>query len=233
MSVNLSPDACPGGTAYTIRPGDAFYNLASRFGTTVAALQAANPGVNPGNLVIGQTICIPVAVAPGPCPGGFSYTVLAGETLYGIAGRYGIAVQALLAANPGVHPEGLRVGQRICIPAGPRVEPCPGRPYTIQAGDTFIGIARRFGYPLDALLAINPGLDPDRLQVGQTVCLPPAPGGGPFPCYGGTIYRVRPGDTLYAIARRYGLTPQQLLAANPDLRDPNALQPGQPVCIPR
>ncbi len=233
MAINPTPNVCPGGTLYTIKPGDSYYSLASRFGITINAIQAANPGVSPTNLVIGQTICIPVVTTPTSCPGGFFYTVLAGETLYGIARRYGLVIDALLAANPGVDPAFVRVGQRICVPVGPRPEPCPGRLYTVQSGDTMISIARRFGYTLDALLAINPGVDPDRLQVGQNICLPPAPGGGPFPCYGGSIYRVQAGDTLYAIARRYGLTPQQLLTANPELTDPNALQVGQPVCIPR
>ncbi len=228
MSIN-----CPGGTLYTIRAGDAYYNLAARFRVTVAALQAANPGVNPNNLVIGQTICIPVPPVSGTCPGGFLYTVLAGETLYGIARRYGVVVQALIAANPGINPQALQVGQRICIPAGPSPQPCPGRLYTIQAGDTFIGMARRFGYTIDALLAANPGVDPDRLAIGQAICLPPAPGGGPFACYGGTIYRVQPGDNFYAIARRYGLTFQQLAAANPEVTNPAYLQIGQPICIPR
>lgn len=230
--MSLNQISCSGGTIYTIRTGDSFYGLAGRFGTTVDAIQAANPGVSPTNLQIGQQICIPVAPTPGPCPGGFSYTVLAGETFFSLARRYGISVDALLAANPGVDPTALRVGQRICIPAGPRPE-CPGRLYTIQAGDTFIGIARRFGYTLDALLAVNPGVDPDRLQIGQSVCLPPSPGGGPFPCFGGTIYQVQTGDSLSSIARRFGLTLQQLLAANPDIKDPNYIQVGQAICIPR
>jgi LysM repeat protein len=44
---------------YTIQAGDTFFTLAQRFGTTVQAIQQANPGVNPNNLQIGQQICIP------------------------------------------------------------------------------------------------------------------------------------------------------------------------------
>ncbi|NPV71050.1 MAG: LysM peptidoglycan-binding domain-containing protein [Firmicutes bacterium] len=51
----------PGAFAYTIRPGDTFYNLALRFNTTVERIQMANPGVDPLNLQIGQRICIPLA----------------------------------------------------------------------------------------------------------------------------------------------------------------------------
>src|SRR5690554_4137469 len=50
---------------------------------------------------------------------------------------------------------------------------CPnGMPYTIKAGDTFFQIARTFGISLDALLAANPGVNPDRLFIGQVICVP-------------------------------------------------------------
>ena len=56
--------ACPGGQLYTIKAGDTFYLLATRYGITLAAIQAANPGVNPSRLQIGQVICIPAAPTP-------------------------------------------------------------------------------------------------------------------------------------------------------------------------
>lgn len=233
LFANQEPVACAGGTLYTIKPGDSFYGLAQRFNTTVNALIAANPGVNPTTLQLGQQICIPVAPTPGPCPGGFLFTVTIGETFYSIARRYGIAVPALAAANPEVDPNRLQIGQQICVPApAPEPTPCPGGNYVIQSGDTLIGIARREGYTLDALIAENPRINPNTLRVGQVICLPPSPGGGPFACFGGSIYIIRPGDTFYSIARRYGVSLDQLLEANPET-DPDLLRVGDPVCIPR
>lgn len=223
---------CPGGTLYTIRPGDSFFSLAQRFNTTVEAIMAANPGVDPRNLQIGQTICIPVAPGPGPCPGGFPYRIQASDTFFSIARRFGITVEALMAANPGVDPNRLQIGQQICIPAPAPAPPCPGDTYTIRPGDTFFSIARRFGTTVDALIAANPGVDPDRLQVGQVICLPPG-FTGPIPCPGGFIYRVRPGDTLFSISRRFGVSVQALITANPHLPDPERLQIGDLICIPR
>ncbi len=49
----------PTGKTYVIQAGDTFFKLAQRFGTTVQALRAANPGVNPNNLQIGQVINLP------------------------------------------------------------------------------------------------------------------------------------------------------------------------------
>jgi LysM repeat protein len=224
---------CPGGALYTIHAGDTLYGLAQRFNTTVEAIIRANPGIDPTSLQLARNICIPVAPGPGPCPGGFPYIIKSGDTFYNIARRYGIAVEALSAANPGVNPNLLGIGQQICVPAvAPPPQPCPGRLYTIEPGDTFYRIARKFGYTLDALLTANPGVNPDTIQAGQTLCLPPAPGGGPLPCPAGSIYVIQAGDTLYSIAQRRGIGLNVLLAANPQITDPGRLQIGDPVCIP-
>ena len=111
---------CPGGTPYVIRAGDTLYLLAQRFGTTVDALLSAHPGIDPRNLQIGQVICIPVTVpGPPPCPGGILYVIAPGDTLFLLASRFGTTVQAILAANPGIDPNRLQVGQTICIPVSP------------------------------------------------------------------------------------------------------------------
>ncbi|HAZ22143.1 MAG TPA: peptidoglycan-binding protein LysM, partial [Firmicutes bacterium] len=176
---------CPGGFLYTIQAGDTYFSLAQRFNTTVAAITAANPGVNPNNLQIGQRICIPVAptttptttpTAP-PCPGGFLYTIQAGDTYFSLAQRFNTTVAAITAANPGVNPNNLQIGQRICIPVAPTTTPtappCPGGfLYTIQAGDTYFSLAQRFNTTVQALINANPGVDPNRLQIGQRICIP-------------------------------------------------------------
>ncbi len=109
---------CPHGFLYTINPGDTYFLLAQRFGTTVQAISAANPGVDPNNLQIGQVICIPTAAPPPPvhCPHGFLYTINPGDTYFLLAQRFGTTVQAISAANPGVDPNNLQIGQVICIP---------------------------------------------------------------------------------------------------------------------
>ncbi|MGI6538793.1 MAG: LysM peptidoglycan-binding domain-containing protein [Caldicoprobacterales bacterium] len=167
------PDDCPNGTQpYIIRAGDTFFSLAIRFNTTVEAIMAANPGVDPTRLQIGQQICIPRIGVPA-CPGGQYYTIRNGDTLFAIANRFNVTVAAIIAANPGIDPMSLRVGQIICIPASTGGT-CPSgtSEYIIQAGDTFFSIARRFNISVDALLAANPNVDPDNLQIGQKICVP-------------------------------------------------------------
>ncbi len=55
-----------------------------------------------------------------PCPAGATvYTIKTGDTFYTVAFRFGISLQALIVANPGVNPNRLAVGQSICIPSVP------------------------------------------------------------------------------------------------------------------
>ncbi len=67
--------------------------------------------------------------------------------------------------------------------------------------------------------------DVGAVQAQQVI--PPPP-----PCPGGFIYTVQPGDTLFFIAQRFGVSLQALLAANPQITNPNLIFPGQQICIP-
>ena len=169
---------CPGGFYYTIKAGDTLYSIGQMFNVSVQALIAANPGIDPNNLQIGQVICIPVRPVP-PCPGGFYYTIRPGDTLYSIGQMFNVSVQALIAANPGIDPNNLQIGQVICIPVRP-VPPCPGGfYYTIRPGDTLYSIGQMFNVSVQALIAANPGIDPNNLQIGQVICIPRP---RPWPC---------------------------------------------------
>ncbi len=219
------PTTCPTGSfAYTIRAGDTLFILAQRFGTTVQAIIALNPGIDPNNLQIGQVICIPQPIS---CPvGSVAYTIRAGDTLFALAQRFGTTVQAIIALNPGIDPNNLQIGQVICIPQ-PISCPVGSVAYTIRAGDTLFALAQRFGTTVQAIIALNPGIDPNNLQIGQVVCIPQ-----PTTCPAGSFaYTIRAGDTLFALAQRFGTTVQAIIALNPGI-NPNNLQIGQVICIP-
>jgi len=108
-------------------------------------------------------------------------------------------------------------------------EAIAGEWITIQRGDTLGDIARRAGVPLVRLERFNPGVDARRLAVGQRLLVPGhderAPSGGPY------RYRVRPGDTYSAIARRFGGRAELIQAANPGIA-PTRLRVGQLIQVP-
>jgi len=231
-NYNIEQICPPGSFEYTIMAGDTLFAIAQRFNVTVQAIINANPGIDPNRLQIGQVICIPRMMPPTPpCPNGFLYTVVAGDTLFIIAQRFNVSVQAIINANPGINPNFIQIGQLICIPRMmPPTPPCPnGFLYTVRAGDTLFILAQRFNVSVQAIINANPGIDPNFIQIGQVICIPRmiTP-----PCPNGFLYTVSAGDTLFSIAQRFNTTVQEIIIANPGI-DPNRLQIGQVICIPR
>jgi len=139
-------------------------------------------------------------------------------------------------------------------PTGGASTPTPRKTYTVKPGDTCSGIAAAEGVSLDALVRANPTAC-NNLRVGDTLVIPaptptPVTGAGgltsnptvrPTPTAprssggsssgSGKVYVVKPGDTCADIAASYGVSLQQLIAANgftPDC----PLQVGQEVKIP-
>ena len=114
---------------------------------------------------------IPVAPVV-PEATGMEYTVVKGDTLAKIAKTNGVTLKALEAANPGVVPTKLKVGQKINLPAGGAAAPAAagtsaaadmtggstggGEAYTVKSGDTLAKIARNHGITLKSLRVANP-----------------------------------------------------------------------------
>lgn len=110
--------ACPEGNYYRIRPRDTLFSIARFFNISLDDLIEANPGIEPNNLFIDQVICIPLATPPIACPAGYTeHFVQSGDTLSSIAKSFNIPLEALMKANPGIRPEALLVGQKLCIPS--------------------------------------------------------------------------------------------------------------------
>ena len=132
-------------------------------------------------------------------PNTMLYIIKAGDTFYNLAIQYNTTIPALISANPMVNPNNLMIGQPICIPMQPIFPSCPeGNFYTIKAGDTLYSLAKFYNVSLDDSLEANPGIDPDRLFVGQVICIPLAV--PPVTCPQGQMqYVIKPGDTFFGI----------------------------------
>lgn len=105
-----------------------------------------------------------------PAASGTYYYVKKGDTLSAIARRYGTTVNAIKQAN-GLTSSTIYVGQCLYIPAATYTAAC--RTYHIvQPGDTLSGIAAWFGIKTSALAAANGLSNPNKIYVGQCICIP-------------------------------------------------------------
>ena len=158
-------------TTYRVRRGDTLSVIAARNRTTVAALAAANGLRHPNKLLAGQALKVPTSagsslamktiVATAPVAAGGFYVVRPGDTLSGVAARFGVSPVALAAAN-GVLDEPLYVAARISVAVSPSGQPpSPKFPFVAQRtsvvgpGDTLKSVAKHLGVSTKALAEAN------------------------------------------------------------------------------
>lgn len=194
-------------------------------------------------------IAVTVTPADTPTPGAgdpFPYVVRAGDTLSSIATRFGTDVETLLELN-NLDSENILIGQPIYIPyiegitAEGAPTPTPGPfLYTIQSGDTLSGIGARFGIDPIRIIEANNLPDPNNLTVGVEILIPgyqpqagdaPAASGTPATSGESIVHIVQPGEGLIGIAATYGVSVDDIVAAN-GLVDRNTLRVGQQLIIP-
>ena len=221
--------------------GDSLWSIASRYGISVNDLRRAN-NLTSDTLSIGQVLIIPGVGSgndniTGPST---TYTVVKGDSLWSIANRFGVTVQALRDANI-LTSDVLSVGQVLTIP-GVSGEEDNGEDedngavfyYTVERGDSLWSIARRFGVTVQEIRDAN-DLTSDTLSVGQSLIIPGISAGDDLedneendtvP----TTYTVASGDSLWSIANRFGVTVNDLKSANG--LTSNLLSVGQVLIIP-
>jgi murein DD-endopeptidase MepM/ murein hydrolase activator NlpD len=108
--------------------------------------------------------------------------------------------------------------------------------HIIQKGETIYSIARNYGADIQGILSLNGIQDPRKIQAGQRIRIPGdgkgTERGAPSPAPAYIEYRVVRGDSLFGIARKHGVTLQELRAAN-GLREDYVLKAGDRLKIPQ
>jgi peptidoglycan endopeptidase LytF len=157
-----------------------------------------------------------------------THTVQPGETLSEIAQQYGTTETALLELNSLDEPDTILVGQELTVPMLATFAPTAPGQHRVQPGETLSKIAKQYGITLEQLMAVNGITDPDSVYSGQLLAVatpPPAPEATATAAPSATAtatpstdlpdtYTVATGDTLSAIARRFGLDIDVLRALN-------------------
>ena len=178
-----------------------------------------------------------------------SYTVQPGDTLSGIAAEFGTEVSVLLALNDEIDsPPTSSSANRSACPTTSYAALAVTRAHhvVVRSGDTLSGISDRFGLDIATLLALNPGVEPQRILIGEELVLSGQPAvryagvtaaAAPLPDpvqrsgAGGIDYTVQPGDNATLIADVHGVELDELRQANPTL-NLDMIFPGQTLRIP-
>jgi LysM repeat protein len=173
--VWASPPANP--IVHIVQWGENLTSIARRYGTTIQAIMVANNIGNQNRIYAGQRLIIPTgAPTPVPVASGCSYVVQYGDTLSGIASRFGVTISAIMRANGITNPNRIYARQRLAIPCAsqppysppPAPIPVPGGSYYIvQRGDTLAKIAVRFGVSIWSIVQANNIANPNIIHVGQ------------------------------------------------------------------
>lgn len=152
-----------------VQPGDTLSQIALEHGTTVAELSALNGITDPNRIYAGQRLRLTgqaatVTTGSDATATEVVHVVARGETLTGIARRYGSTIAAIATANSLANPSFLRVGQRLTIPGvdGSAARPAAGMPTGMASlvaaraaiGDMIRAEAQARGVPVGFALAV-------------------------------------------------------------------------------
>ena len=142
-----------------------------------------------------------------------TYTVKAGDTLYGISNQFGVSVTELANLN-NVNANTLRIGQVLTIPTNSGTNPNNMFMYTVKKGDNLYNIARKYNTTVSEIIKLN-NLKNNNLSIGQVIRIPETyikEEAMMLPSY--INYTVKKGDTLYSIALNNNIDVNTLMMDN-------------------
>ena len=247
--------------SYVVKGGDTLIGTANRFGLSVTQLASYNNLSSRADLLRDQKLwLIPGKVtapkttpaAPSTKPsqsssGTKNYRVKAGDGLIALARQFNVSTDTLASLNGINTKSSLYVGQTLKVPASVNFDAVnttsasssnssssvATTSYKVKSGDTLIGIANIIGVSATELAAVNSNFDAKaRLQRGQTIKVPASKELVDRQLNDKAVsYKVKSGDTLTGVARRYNIGLSDLASAN-NLNTNSNLILGRTITIP-
>lgn len=245
---------------YTVQSGDTLSGIALKFSTTSSKLAQLNSLSNPNLIYVGQRLLVNQSSNSNSSSSGqssstttnteasaASYTVKSGDTLSGIASRYNTTVNQIVSLNQLSNPNLIYVGQVLKLKNSQTTNSSSSSSsstaattvgtYTVKAGDTLSAIASRYSTSSSTLASLNSLSNPNLIYVGQVlkVSSNASTSSSTSSSANSTVttaasYTVKAGDTLSAIAAKYGTTYQALASAN-SISNPNDIYVGQVIKV--
>ncbi len=216
-SFTASPQTAKGKSGekikYTVKKGNTLSKLAAKFNTTSREIMRLNGLKNSNYIKKGQTLQIVPGVESESAGLLKDHMVKRGETLSGLSAKYGVSISSIVSVNNLTSANVLRVGQHLLIPASSDVTL---QSYTVKEGDTLTELAQRFQTNLTEIKKTNALADPDFLRTGQKLSIPIDNSHADQLSLSGKwiTYVVKRGDTLWDIARAFGVVLEKLMLWN-------------------
>ena len=172
----------------------------------------------------------------------YLHVVKKGQTLFSISQAYNVSQKEVAEENPGVM-MGLKEGETLKIPFKDEIiqdnmiKSDEYEYHIFKEGQTLYYLSKLYDVPLEALFEHNPEIQYSNIQIDQVIKIPITQARDtikqPAEAYDYFFYRVKQGETLYSLAKRYDITVEGIRAINESLRyaaDPKA---GQVIKIPK
>lgn len=170
------------------------------------------------------------------------YTVRKGDTLFQIAKNFGTTVNMIARYNGIPDPDVISEGQLLRIPVSD-IPKCMDKynrqattDYIVKAGDSLFTIAQKYNASIEGIAELNNLESPDMIKEGQVLkiplsCVSLKPADEiPDNNEGRLEYTVKSGDTLWQIAKKYGVSVAYLINLN-RLTEPDCIYPDQIIVI--
>lgn len=246
---------------YDTSAGESIYDIAAKLGITKDYIIKNNPDAADG-ISNGMSLYFPVensgnaatTETVNAATTNDVHVVEQGETLYGLAKKYGVTVDALINSNPGSE-NGIKIGQKLIIPTASAANASQqvanafnnNNSYSpiiqsqdvevvyhkMKDGESIFSLAKQYNSSIEGIITANPGLKPDQYTPGTNVKVV-SNSALPF-VYERTghrnyKYEAKRGETFASIAKDNGISEAELKAANPDLKK---VKKGRTLVLPK
>ncbi|WP_347374866.1 LysM peptidoglycan-binding domain-containing protein [Aequorivita sp. Q41] len=231
--------------SHAVQKGETVYSIAKEYNISEETIYNLNPDAKNG-LKVNSVLIIPSTnlISSGTNNNNFrEHKVRRKETLYGIAQKYKVSIDAIKKLNKDLYSRDPKKGERLLIPntsattgSTPSTEignsPPGTQKYTVQAKETKYGIARKFGISIAELETLNPAMG-ESLAIGASLVVPDKTiiENAEIDDENFQYYEVKPKEGFYRLKTKFGLSEEEIIALNPYAKE--GLKVGMILKLPK